>query len=205
MFIDHFVWASPDLSQGMEQFYQLSGAMPQPGGSHPEKGTCNALVRLGDRSYLEILTPDPAQAGVEDPWMQIRGVHKPALIRWAWQTTDIFTDRGRWQALGWNPGQVMTGSRLTGDGKHLQWKLTDPDGPSGWILPFLIDWGNGPHPADLLPEGCQLQSIHIWYPEPVRLTFMKDLEDVSTVSVLTGNPRMVIWLNTPRGVISLKS
>jgi hypothetical protein len=52
--IDHILLGIDDLDRGMDLFEQRSGVRPVQGGKHPG-GTHNALVSLGDGTYLEII------------------------------------------------------------------------------------------------------------------------------------------------------
>ena len=82
--IDHLVYATPDLSAGVERIEALLGVRATPGGQHPGEGTRNALIALGPTSYLEILAPDPEQPKPDRPRrFGIDTLSGPRLVTWA--------------------------------------------------------------------------------------------------------------------------
>ena len=154
--LDHLVYLVPDLPQAVERFTAL-GLPPTPGGRHPDRGTHNALLRLGPRSYLELLAPDPRSTVAPPRWMGIDLPGGTRISRWAASAGAIPSGE-----------RVQSGSRRLPDGRTLRWSLTDPGTtPSTDVIPFLIDWGNGPHPADDLPDmGLRLHELRLYHPDP---------------------------------------
>ena len=71
--MDHLLFACSDLDAGIRWFEATTGVAPEFGGVHTGRGTHNALVSLGTHTagapgvspnvYLELIAPDPAQAG----------------------------------------------------------------------------------------------------------------------------------------------
>ncbi|OKI08222.1 hypothetical protein A6A06_33665 [Streptomyces sp. CB02923] len=145
--LDHLVLATPDLESTAAEVAALTGVRPVPGGGHPGLGTRNALLGLGNGAYLEIIGPDPAQPAPEAPrWFGIDVLRGPRLAHWAVRVHGIAGHVARARALGYDPGEPVAMSRRTPDGGTLSWTLTPPR-TGGGLVPFLLDWGDAPHPA----------------------------------------------------------
>jgi Glyoxalase-like domain len=166
--IDHLVYACPDLDAVVAEITRLTGVRPQDGGQHPGLGTHNALLSLGDRTYLEIIAPDPAQPGTGQPQpFGLDHLTAPALRAWAAapQDLDAAVKRARTEGLAY--GDIVTGHRRSpGDGE-LSWRMTTYayDGAVA-VVPFLIDWGTQRHPAQTAPSGLRLTEFSILAPDP---------------------------------------
>ena len=162
--LDHIILAAPDLEAGVADFAQSTGLTPVAGGEHPGLGTANALVSLSSHTYLEIIGPSP-EATEENLGGRLATLAAPQLIGYALSTTDL---GGAAAGLG-NAGlEVLgpaAGSRETPDGHTLQWQALAIGGHDfGGYLPFLIDWGNSPHPAMTSPGGVNVRSFKVQHP-----------------------------------------
>ena len=154
--IDHIVLAARTLEEGCTFVWGKLGHTPSPGGEHPQMGTHNAVLRLGEKLYLEVIAinlgappPDrPRWMALDDPAMQAALRRSPRLVCWMAATDDIDTAASRFGSL---VGEVWNGAR-----ENLRWKLTvRPDGslPAGGAVPHLIQWPEGVHPAASMPDA----------------------------------------------------
>lgn len=171
--VDHLVYAAPDLESGVTEIERLTGVRPQYGGRHLGLGTHNALASLGGRTYLEVIAPDPAQAGagVVLPF-GIGELRRPSLRAWAAAPGDLDEAVRRGRAAGVDYGDVTSQQRQLPDGRIAQWRLSTRTGEGGGVevLPFLIDWGGGVHPSDGAPGGLRLEALRAVTPEPEGVT-----------------------------------
>jgi hypothetical protein len=88
--VDHLVYATPDLQAGIVEIERLMGVRATEGGQHPGAGTRNALVALGEASYLEIIGPDPEQETFVRPRLfGIDGLTSSRLVTWAAKAQDL--------------------------------------------------------------------------------------------------------------------
>src|SRR5213080_5050337 len=97
--LDHIILGCNDLDRGIEAVEEATGVRPAVGGVHPGRGTRNALLSLGERRYLEIIAPDPAQEKIVH-FPQIRQMTDPRLIGWAAHVDDMDALSRQLQAAG---------------------------------------------------------------------------------------------------------
>jgi hypothetical protein len=179
--LDHILLGANDLDQGIRWIEERSGVRAVFGGAHPGRGTCNALLSLGPRRYLEIIAPDPQQASStagNDMVDRLHAIHEPRLIGWAVHTDDLSALMQRATAAGIAIENVRDGSRVRPDGKTLLWRSVALKNDFGGMLPFFIEWNPGSiHPSQDAPSGCTLQ--HFFIESPAR-------EDVRSVAAKLG-------------------
>jgi hypothetical protein len=208
--IDHVAITAPSLAVGVDYVRRTLGVTPQPGGEHPGMGTHNALLRLGDALYLEVIAPNPKAPPLERArWFELDRLDPdaaPRLATWVARTDDI---RAAVAALAEPMGDIEPMSR-----GHLQWLITIPaDGslPAQGIAPTLIQWLTGPHPASALrDQGVSLLRLEGFHPDAQRITAMLEsigFEGEFPVSPIESRmrPCLVAHLQTPVGVRQLRS
>ncbi|MCF3974861.1 VOC family protein [Paracoccus sp. EGI L200073] len=129
------------------------GVAPQPGGRHPLMGTHNRLLSLGPGEYLELIAIDPGAAAPAHPrWFGLDRFHGPPRIAgWVMRQSPLVAPAGT---------TVAEASR--GD---LRWRITIPDAgqmPGDGAVPMRIDWENGAHPGQSLPDhGLRLARLDL--------------------------------------------
>ncbi len=165
--IDHIVYGTHDLEQGIQAIEGLTGVRAEFGGAHESFGTHNALMSLGSSIYLEIIAPDLSQPKPQTPRpFGIDDLKQPGLVGWVAHTNDIEAQVAASIADGYNPGDVVVASRTKPDGGSVSWKLTVGDPLfTGGAVPFLIDWRDADSPALSTPKGCEFLSLEIYSSE----------------------------------------
>ena len=208
--IDHLVYAANDLPSASAAVGELLGATPTPGGNHVGMGTYNELLSLGGSTYLEVIGPDPKQPAPEGPRpFGIDSAVQPALVAWCVRPrrplAQIVIEA---RAAGIEMGEVSAMSRRRPDDVLLEWELTLPqlDGPFGWALPFMIDWGDSAHPTETLVAAVGLVELAVCHPRPAELQAALDIIGVNTIVVVDeGPPALRATIESPRGNVSLTS
>jgi hypothetical protein len=165
--IDHVIVGTADLEEGIRQLAELTGAAPERGGQHPGRGTQNALLSLGTRTYLELIAP---VSGPPPEMKFLSELKQLTPIGWAIGTRDLDATKSRLEAAGFRVSAPRPGSRVRPDGQVLQWRTAALEDVPGDLTPFLIEWSaQTPHPAATSPGGCTLKSMEIAAPETERL------------------------------------
>jgi hypothetical protein len=204
--VDHLVYATRDLARGIDELQDVLGIRATPGGQHSGRGTRNALIALGPDSYIEILAPDPEQPEPSTPrWFGVDGITQSKLATWAAKGTDLERLRATAMQNGIPLGTVARGSRRRPDGVELSWELTDPRASiEDGIVPFFIDWGRSPHPAQSAATGASLIELRAEHPDSQRVQHM--LQQVGLPLAVSQSPRaaLIATIDCPRGRIALR-
>ena len=205
--LDHILLGCSDLDRGIAFVEQHLGVKAMYGGVHPGRGTKNALVSLGERHYLEIIAPDPAQPDSKSARRsQLEKLTEPRLVEWAAHPGDLRSFARRLQQAGLAFEGPTPGSRKRPDGRLLQWQtLTLKDDASG-LLPFFIEWSaDSLHPSADSPAGCHLVRLELATPEPDELAKMLALLSLQVPAVKGEQPKLRARLAGPKGNLELTS
>jgi len=199
--IDHLVLAAPSLAAGIEAIEERLGTRPVPGGRHPSFGTHNALVALGPEVYLEVVAPDPTlPAPARGIGFGAGAVERPCLVTWALRSDDIEA-----AASEADLGAVQRGLRERPDGRILRWRLSDPYAErAAGVVPFLIDWGNSPHPAALAPTAGALVDFRLWHPDPAGVREQLRLLGLDMAVTEAPEPGLVAVVESAAGRVELR-
>jgi hypothetical protein len=168
--LDHFILGCDELDRGIDFVEKHTEVRAAFGGVHPGRGTRNALLSLGERKYLEIMAPDPAQQGaLQIP--RLRELKEPRIVGWAVHPADVTQLAARLRDAGIAFKEPQPGSRQRPDGKLLHWKsLTLVDDHDG-LLPFFIEWSaDSLHPSADAPKGCRLDHFGAATPDQAELS-----------------------------------
>lgn len=215
--LDHLVVAAASLDAGIDWVSDRLGVRPQPGGQHAAMGTHNALLRLGARSYLEVIAIDPSAPaparprwfGLDEAVTQQRLAAGPVLLTWVVRCESLAAACARVPDLG----EILPMQR-----GEFRWKIAVPDSGSlawGGVLPAAIQWDAGDdgaalHPGDRLPDsGCELLRLQLTHPAAVLgnaglLALFRELRIVGPVDLRPGPIGLVAEIRTPGGLVAIQ-
>lgn len=207
-YLDHLVVTAPALDVGVAYVEDTLKVRMQPGGEHVRMGTHNALLKISDGCYLEVIAINPQIPPPGRPrWFaldQLQPMSQPRLATWVARTSNI----QQAAATAAVPlGHIETMSRGS-----LEWQITIPeDGslPIDGIAPALIEWRSDPHPSSRLHDvGLSLIRLQGFHPEADRINNMLvQIGFEGSVHLQTClNPldtRLLAILNTPSGEVTL--
>jgi hypothetical protein len=203
--VDHLLLGTADLDGGIAWVEERTGVRPAPGGSHPGRGTRNAVMSLGGRHYLEVIAPDPAQTTIAEQFRDLPSLARPTIITWAVNTTEIdaLADRFRSQNVSATP--VLPGSRKALDGRTLAWKALGVDSPAGRLAPFFIQWSaDTTHPSQTSPGGCTLCALRFEHPDQEMVRGALERLGLSANVIKASKGALVPTMVCGRGEIELR-
>ena len=180
----------------------------QPGGRHSRMGTHNALLKIGDNCYLEVISIDPdAECPRRNRWFELDTLlpeSHPRLATWVMRTNGIFDVV--------NAAEIELGIVEEMTRGSLEWQITiPPDGrlPLHGIAPAVIQWKDEIHPASKLAESSvSLLQLTGYHPESQRISALLDAVKFAGPLSVTEAPEsgtigLTATFQTPNGLAVL--
>jgi hypothetical protein len=203
--LDHFILGCADLDHGIACVEQRTGVRAAFGGVHPGRGTRNALLSLGERRYLEIMAPDPAQQ-VTPQIPRLRELKEPSIVGWAAHPVDLEEFSAHLREAGISFEGPRAGSRQRPDGKLLHWKSLTLKDDQGGLLPFFIEWSSDSlHPSVDAPKGCTLTHFGALTPKPDALSKVAGLLQLDMPITQSDKTALHAVIVGPKGDLALTS
>ena len=205
--VDHLLLGTRDLDAGIEWVAKKFGVKAAVGGSHPGRGSRNALIAFRQRRYLEIIAPDPAQPP-ENLTRNLRTLEEPRLIGWASASTDLSALAKRLQERGQRVTGPLDGARIRPDGGKLAWRTLsleeafEQDGADP--IPFFIQWSpESSHPSQDSPQGCDVIGFAIEHPKADAVRALLAQAGIDADVRQAKSCRLIATLDTPKGRVVL--
>jgi glyoxalase-like protein len=205
--VDHLLLGTRDLDAGIEWVAKKFGVKAAVGGSHPGRGSRNALIAFRQRRYLEIIAPDPAQPP-ENLTRNLRTLEEPRLIAWASASTDLSALAKRLQERGQRVTGPLDGARIRPDGGKLVWRtlsLEEAFEQAGADpIPFFIQWSpESSHPSQDSPQGCDVIGFAIEHPKADAVRALLAQAGIDADVRQAKSCRLIATLDTPKGRVVL--
>ncbi|MEM8497598.1 MAG: VOC family protein [Pseudomonadota bacterium] len=208
--VDHLIFATPDLQEGIDYLQDLLGLRAVIGGAHPGLGTRNALLPLGQACYLEVIGPDSEQSdfagnrpfGIDD----VQGCGQ--LACWAARREGLAAFKDSINAGVSILGDVIPMSRQTPTGELLEWQMSFlgiADSNMLTVLPFFIDWDVTPHPSTQCRGQALLKSLEIEYPQPQSILPLIDALELEVAVTSSDKPGFSALIGCPNGDVELRT
>ncbi|HET9837535.1 MAG TPA: VOC family protein [Candidatus Angelobacter sp.] len=208
--LDHIILGCNELEGGIRFVEERTGVRAALGGVHPDRGTSNALLSLGDRHYLEIIAPDPNAKAVQ-AWAArqlgvLKGLANPRLIGWAVHPNDIEGLARKLRESGLQILGPWPGSRTRADGRIVTWKSFSLADDRNGLLPFFIEWGkDSVHPSSDAPAGCQIERFAITDPDTAELSKALRRIEVDAPVENSPTPKLHLRIVGSKGALEITS
>ncbi len=199
--VDHIMLGAGDLERAINEFETATGVRPEYGGKHPT-GTHNALVSLGNGTYLELIAPQ-VDAKPTTFTNELAKLGRLTPIGWAVSAAEAHGLRQRLVNAGFAVTSPEPGSRIKPSGATLRWQTFGlNDELQG--APFFIAWApESPHPSSTSPGGCTLERLTVASPESERLARLLAVLDLRTEVANARQVQFTLSLACPKGMIIL--
>jgi hypothetical protein len=166
--LDHITIIAPSLAEGVDHVRTCLDIDVPFGTKHPDMGTHNHRLRLGETVYLEIIAVDPDAPRPSRPrWF---GLDDVSVVQRHWQSGERLR---AWVAMTSDIDGVLAahgdllGGKMRIGGQHQFSVLPDGRLPRDGVAPSVIDRPGQRPPSAKMPDlGARLRELVVEHPSP---------------------------------------
>lgn len=204
--LDHLIWEELRLSEGERRFAALTGVTPAFGGRHPDTGTHNSLLSLGQEKYLEIVSLDPSHPKAAQLPEETPPEFTPRLFAFGVRTYDLAPVEQLVKVSGLKVEHLHDITRQSPDGQTLTWQTVVVGGHDfGNLVPFFTRCGDMIHPSETAPKGCELLGFSVGHRRHQELSRLYAALEINVPVFESEQPQLRAVLATPKGEVVLDS
>ena len=151
-----------------------------------------------------MIGPDPAHPPPhEERPFGIDGLDGARLVTFAARVNDIEAAISALRRDGHDPGESFAMQRALPDGGLLSWRLTRPPDWGRGVIPFLIEWGDNPHPSRTCANRARLTDLRARHPDPTRVRAAWSSMGLDYIVAHGLHPCVEATIAGPRGSLTL--
>ncbi len=195
------------MENAIIEFEDKLGVRPVFGGVHSSFGTKNALIKLDNGTYLELLAADESNTQAVLPrWMGLDLLKENQITRWAMRSSQLNADSLLLKSINPEMGLIREGSRNLPSGGQLQWDLIMPlSHPEVELLPFMVNWDKSKlHPTDVLKQtDCRLIELFGMHPTPEKFKNTFKQLDIDFRITKSSEVKLKAIIECPKGHVEI--
>ena len=207
--LDHIGLAVNDLSKGLAKVEELTGLKPVLHPPEPGAPYQSASLKIGQKSFLEILGPNTSHQGIHPLKSLLRTMPSDQLTLWFWYVaTDHFENFE---------------SKVVAAGRCIENKVTQDDAGSGEhstyvragvgpgfdpVFPNIIQWKTPPRTELLDIPVCPVKEFSVVAANKDAVATFYEKVGISTSQLRQsddGKSYLILAIETPKGTVEFKS
>ena len=200
--LDHIALAVPDTEKGVAFVRELTGVEPALTRRDPKDFYWSAAIPLAERSFLEIIGPNPDHRGVHPLKSFMAGLAQPKLLFWYVATADISAFARQAKEAGAPLRSIVKVDPATSTNGS---DYTRASIGKGYISqrPGVIEWRR----RSVQQAGerqCRLSRFKLCHPKADELNALFGKLGID-IEVATGPSLIGITLVSPKGEVSIEN
>lgn len=201
-YVDHIALGVSDTKEGARYVEELTGVKPFIPETQNDQWYLSAAIGLGNRSFLEIIGPNPNFKKFHPFKQLLKELKKPQLMFWYLGTDKFEACKKVISDCGY---QLERYNHIVKDvrGELLDYEIAITGKGFESERPCLIRWNQSPNSRDKLESSCSLNKLELYSKDQLKLQNLLDSLGVN-MKVLNGDSRMVLVIDSPKGEVKFE-